>query len=599
MEHLVSDIKYNILFLSKWYPDRNDPQNGVFVKKHAKAAALYCNVALLYPTQDEHMQELYKKEITREDNVYTVIVYYKKDNSIFKKPVNAFRYLKACGIGLKEIQNDFGKPDLVHVNILNRPGIIALALKVMKGIPYIVTEHWTGYLNSKYAEQHFAKRIINGIIIRNAKAVTTVSNNLKEVMLRLELKNNYTVIPNVVDLADSPGKLEKSNKKIILTVADLEDSKKNVSATIKAIAAISKSRPDIEFHIIGDGEDGARLRQLASDLNVFDKFVFFHGRQSNEYVYSFLKKTDFVVVNSNFETFSVITAEALANGKPVIATVSGGPEEFLAKDFGVLIECRNQKQLEEAIVNMLEHHQDYDAEKLKDFVKHKFSANAVGQQLYKLYQSIITEWEVGLFNQHVHIHPEWNVLDVGSGHRPNRRANVLLDNEVGETVHRSGKKAIVPENKKMVIGDALAMPFKDKEFDFVIASHIAEHVDDPERLCNELMRVGKRGYIETPGPLDELFLNETFHKWIVRRKGDSLLFTEKKSFKPFSKLFYRIFYLNETRSGYQALHSENALLKLISKFLRKVWAYLPLTSARYYWEDTINVKVIRYSSAEA
>ena len=206
---------------------------------------------------------------------------------------------------------------------------------------------------------------------------------------------------------------------------------------------------------------------------------------------------------------------------------------------------------------------------------------------------LIRNFTVGLSGKKLPIDPEWSVLDVGSGHRPNRRANVLIDNELNETAHRSGKKATIPSEKKMVVGDALNMPFGDKEFDFTIASHIAEHIDDPEQFCKELARVGKRGYIETPGAVDEFFLNEPFHKWIVSKKDNCLIFNEKSNFKPFSEFFYGLYYLNETRTGHKPMYSKNFLLKLISKFLGKIWSNLPKTYTRFYWENSIKVKVIR------
>ena len=184
--------------------------------------------------------------------------------------------------------------------------------------------------------------------------------------------------------------------------------------------------------------------------------------QTNDYVYEFLKRTDFLVVNSNVETFSVVSAEALANGKPVIATISGGPEEFISEESGILIRKGNQQELEMAILYMLDFHQTYNAERLKAIVKEKFNAEKVAKQFYEIYQLAATEFVVGLSGEKAVFHPDWNVLDAGSGHRPNKRANVLLDNELNETEHRSGRKAQIPTGKIMVVGDALNMPFAEK-----------------------------------------------------------------------------------------------------------------------------------------
>lgn len=92
------------------------------------------------------------------------------------------------------------------------------------------------------------------------------------------------------------------------------------------------------------------------------------------------------------------------------------------------------------------------------------------------------------------------VLDVGSGGKPYPRSDVLLDRMTGAE-HRCG--IAMQLDRPAVFGDAQKMPFKDKAFDFVIASHILEHMSNPEVFLRELERVGKAGYIETPNAIFE------------------------------------------------------------------------------------------------
>ena len=84
------------------------------------------------------------------------------------------------------------------------------------------------------------------------------------------------------------------------------------------------------------------------------------------------------------------------------------------------------------------------------------------------------------------------VLDVGSGHNPNPRSDVLCDRYVDDDTERGGAIRV---DRPLIVGDGHNLPFKDKAFDYVIASHIIEHMDDPARFCSELMRVSKRGFI--------------------------------------------------------------------------------------------------------
>jgi len=92
------------------------------------------------------------------------------------------------------------------------------------------------------------------------------------------------------------------------------------------------------------------------------------------------------------------------------------------------------------------------------------------------------------------------VLDLGSGGNPYPRADVLLD-RLGGAEHRSGVAMKI--DRLAILGDATKLPFKDKSFDFVIASHVFEHMPNPEIFLQEMQRVGKAGYIETPNILCE------------------------------------------------------------------------------------------------
>ena len=117
------------------------------------------------------------------------------------------------------------------------------------------------------------------------------------------------------------------------------------------------------------------------------------------------------------------------------------------------------------------------------------------------------------------------VLDVGSGGTPYPRSDVLLDRLTGAD-HRCGESMMI--DRYAVFGDAQNMPFKDKSFDFIVASHILEHMADPERFIAELQRVGKAGYIETPNAIFERLFPYSIHSLEIMSIGD-VLHIHKKS----------------------------------------------------------------------
>ena len=102
--------------------------------------------------------------------------------------------------------------------------------------------------------------------------------------------------------------------------------------------------------------------------------------------------------------------------------------------------------------------------------------------------------------------PNWRILDIGCGYRPNKYANVVADTKDFSKFYKD-KIFIKIEDKKL--------PFKDKEFDFVIASHVIEHVDDFEFFIKELERISSKGYIELPSRLGDnlVFENKNDHIW--------------------------------------------------------------------------------------
>ena len=211
------------------------------------------------------------------------------------------------------------------------------------------------------------------------------------------------------------------------------------------------------------------------------------------------------------------------------------------------------------------------------------------------------EFIIGYAPTKIKIRSDWIVLDVGSGHNPFIRADVLLEKHLGDSTERSGVN-VKKTRQKLVVGDVQLMPFPDKSFDYIIASHIAEHVEDPEVFCKELMRVGKAGYIETPGKIGEKILTETFHRWYVYKKRDKLIFEKKKGEHKHNLVtgfIYALLYYGRDRVDHKTFKSNNKLLnKLFIKssfLLGKIWKSRFLKKHNYTtfeWKQKIGFRII-------
>jgi SAM-dependent methyltransferase len=120
------------------------------------------------------------------------------------------------------------------------------------------------------------------------------------------------------------------------------------------------------------------------------------------------------------------------------------------------------------------------------------------------------------------------VLDVGSGDKPHWRADVLLDRYVGgeHAGQRSGTAA-ARVDRPLFDADAADMPFADHAFDYVICSHVLEHVEKPDAVIAELTRVGRAGYIEVPEAASAKIVDFPSHLWWVTLDDGVLVFTAK------------------------------------------------------------------------
>ncbi|MDC0248260.1 class I SAM-dependent methyltransferase, partial [Pelagibacteraceae bacterium] len=102
--------------------------------------------------------------------------------------------------------------------------------------------------------------------------------------------------------------------------------------------------------------------------------------------------------------------------------------------------------------------------------------------------------------------PNWKILDIGCGYRANKFATVISDIQDLSDYYKNRKFIRVTDKK---------LPFKNNEFDFVIASHVIEHVEDFEFFIKELERISNKGYIELPSRLGDnlVFENKNDHIW--------------------------------------------------------------------------------------
>ncbi len=168
------------------------------------------------------------------------------------------------------------------------------------------------------------------------------------------------------------------------------------------------------------------------------------------------------------------------------------------------------------------------------------------------------------------------VLEVGSGGSPHFRSDVLCEKYAsGEGTARVGELKI---DRPFVFGDAESLPFVDNAFDYVVCFHMLEHLDKPEKCLEELMRVARAGYIETPSEMTEKIQGWTCHKWFVRLEDGRLILTQKEE-----PVFDSVLHIAFHSLAHQR---DRAYLKFIMKNRK-------LFTMAHEWKDTIEYEIFR------
>ncbi len=165
-------------------------------------------------------------------------------------------------------------------------------------------------------------------------------------------------------------------------------------------------------------------------------------------------------------------------------------------------------------------------------------------------------------------------MDVGSGGDPFPRSDVLLDRLTGDA-HRNGEAMLI--DRPTIFADACNMPFIDKAFDFVVASHILEHMANPKKFLAELTRVGKAGYIETPNAVFERLHPYRIHCLEILLVNDTLVITKK----PGPKFDDEI--------------SNSRLMQEGTVWFNHLLDYPQMFHVRLFWTDNIPYKIVNDS----
>lgn len=386
----------NIVIIPAFFQTKSRKTLGSFFLEQARAlqqkghkvTILYCDTYSIKCVKDWFAYNEEKSEI-----IEGIQIYRNRCFCPLKHGIEGHR--KAFANGIQKLYDQYMKgniPDIIHAHCCVWAGYAAMKLSEQIGIPYVVTEHATLFQLHRDEISEKNDKVIRKIFQKAARVICVSGDFAK---LIESYRPDIDVVGNVVNCDAFVPRVDSEKHRGIrfLTVCYMEEEaqlyKKGIDLLIQAWTEVVKKYTDVKLVIGGGGSTKTKVEQWVEEHGI-SKYVEFTGALDRKQVIQEMQSCDCFVLPSRYETFGVVYIEAMACGKPVIAVANGGPDDFVKPFNGLLIKP-GAEELVQAFYEMIGHltrGNYYQEEKISNYIKSKFSYEAIAEQLEAIYNSI-------------------------------------------------------------------------------------------------------------------------------------------------------------------------------------------------------------------
>jgi glycosyltransferase involved in cell wall biosynthesis len=362
----------HVLHITAWFPNSHRSHEGIFVQRHIDSLQEYCS------------NTVWQIE-ARPGKKWATINSGMADRTLIRTtPINkalllewwSFLLILHCWITRKKSQ----RFDLVNLHIAYPNAVHIKALIRWFKLPVVITEHHSAY--------HFSFGSSAKGLDRTRKLfhldipVITVSDSLANDIKKFSGNSSIKcyVVDNVVDTKVFHPDASQAGQNHLFMVAGWKKPKRP-DVVLKALNEI----PGLALTIGGDGPQIAEMRRLVDELNMEDR-VEFIGRLQPEEVASEMREAMALLLPSEYETFSVVCAESLCCGTPVIASNVGGIPGFINPSNGILVKTNEVSDWNHAIRSFLP--SDFNGQEIARSAMLRFSQQSVGEAYFNVLRSL-------------------------------------------------------------------------------------------------------------------------------------------------------------------------------------------------------------------
>lgn len=384
-----------VLWLASWYPNKISPLEGDFIQRHAIAVSAHIPVTVCYVSQYGAAVPVAKDEVVvnHHDNVKEYIVFFQYKPTGFKlwdKVLYNLKYYSTYKRLLKQYISEEGLPDLVHVHVPMKAGKLAQWIQKKWGVPYFATEHAGNYVKAApdcFDTRSFYYRRSVASIFKQAKLVTSVSQNMLDILQQKFTLKNVKVIHNTVNekwfyYKESPASFPVFEFIHVSTMG----YEKNLEDIFQAFSSIAKINNGWRLTLVGPA-DTLYINGLIEQYDL-KKNVIFVGAVSNQEVARYMQASSAFLLFSRYENFPCVIIEALCCGLPVISSRVGGVAEAVDSSNGILVPPEDVDALQQAILYMLKHYDSYNRRDIAAAARARYSYEVIGNEFLQLYHQI-------------------------------------------------------------------------------------------------------------------------------------------------------------------------------------------------------------------
>lgn len=299
---------------------------------------------------------------------------------------------------LIKVKRDFEKireifsPDIIHAHVGMQAGEIAMFIKKLYNIPYILTEH----APIEMMDFHIRSKIKYNFITQNSDANIAVSPNLRDRLNQIYKNSKFIYINNGVNdpLTIIENDIRKKEKDGVINcslVGALYSKEiKGLQYLLPAMKMLIQENINIYLHICGGGAYLEYYKQLAEQLGIVENIIFY-GMCDKKKLYKIVSDCNFNISASLYESAGIAVEEACLLGKPQVITNSGGANSLIPDQYAIKVGKSSIAELYKGIKKMIYTYKNFDNKEIRKYGVNEFLMDKSCQKYMELYEMVVSK----------------------------------------------------------------------------------------------------------------------------------------------------------------------------------------------------------------